>query len=94
MMEDLLSSPRVWIEGGWIGREVFRDNFDVVLSSDNWEGFSGGGYSDGDFGVTTSNNHIAGSGNLFFGDNSGNDEFSAASKKEYHTTQTRYMRLR
>ncbi len=81
MMEDLLSSPRVWIEGGWIGREVFRDNFDVVLSSDNWEGFSGGGYSDGDFGVTTSNNHIAGSGNLFFGDNSGNDEFSAASKK-------------
>lgn len=81
MMEDLLSSPRVWIEGGWIGKEVFRDNFDVVLSSDNWEGFSGGGYSDGDFGVTTSNNHIAGSGNLFFGDNSGNDEFTATSKK-------------
>ena len=36
MMEDLLSSPRVWIEGGWIGKEVFRDNFDVVLSDDNW----------------------------------------------------------
>ena len=81
MMEDLLSSPRVWIEGGWIGKEVFRDNFDVVLSSDNWESLQGGGYADGDFGVTTSDNHIAGSGNLFFGDNSGNDEFSAASKK-------------
>ena len=78
MMEDLLSSPRVWIEGGWIGREVFRDNFDVVLSEDNWQKTQG---SYDNVQLTTSNNHIAGSGNLVFGDNSGNDEFRAVSRK-------------
>ena len=78
MMEDLLSSPRVWIEGGWIGREVFRDNFDVVLSEDNWQKTQG---SYDNVQLTTSNNHIAGSGNLVFGDNSGNDEFQAVSRK-------------
>ncbi len=78
MMEDLLSSPRVWIEGGWIGKEVFRDNFDVVLSEDNWQKTEG---SYDNVQLTTSDNHIAGSGNLVFGDNSGNDEFQAVSRK-------------
>ena len=27
MFEDLLASPNVWIEKGWIGKEVFREDW-------------------------------------------------------------------
>ena len=79
MMEDLLSSPRVWIEGGWIGREVFRDNFDSLPTSSDWDLVQG---SFDLASVTTSNNHIAGSGNIVVGDNSGNDELWISSKSK------------
>lgn len=41
MFEDLMSSPRVWIEGGWKSREVFYDDFNYATISDaaaNWTG--------------------------------------------------------
>ena len=79
MMEDLLSSPRVWIEGGWIGKEVFRDNFDSLPTSADWDIFQGS--FDLAF-VTTSDNHIAGSGNIVVGDNIGNDELWLSSKSK------------
>tara|TARA_S200002703_G_scaffold80336_1_gene69262 strand:+ start:546 stop:2699 length:2154 start_codon:yes stop_codon:yes gene_type:complete len=79
MMEDLLSSPRVWIEGGWIGKEVFRDNFDSLPTSANWDLVQG---SFDLASVTTSDNHIAGSGNIVIGDNSGNDELWISSKSK------------
>ena len=39
MFEDLMSSPRVWIEGGWKSREVFYDDFNYATIYDaaaNW----------------------------------------------------------
>ena len=65
MMEDLLSSPRVWIEGGWIGKEVFRDNFDSLPTSADWHFVRGLTDSDNLF-ISSSDNHIAGSGNLVY----------------------------
>ena len=36
MMEDLLSSPNVWIERGWVGREIFREDFSSIPTTDDW----------------------------------------------------------
>ncbi len=78
MMEDLLSSPRVWIEGGWIGNEVFRDNFDVAPTSTDWELVDG---SFGEITITSLDDAIATNSNLAYGDNSGDDELWLVSKK-------------
>ena len=72
MMEDLLSSPNVWIERGWRGREVFRDNFDdlTALQAD-WTTYSGTHIYEGSNTdqITTSNGHTAGAGAYLKGDN-------------------------
>lgn len=78
MMEDLLSSPRVWIEGGWIGNEVFRDNFDVAPTSTDWELVDG---SFGEIYITDTDGAIATNRNIAYGDNSGDDELWLVSKK-------------
>ena len=72
MMEDLLSSPNVWVERGWRGKEVFRDNFDdlTALQAD-WTEYSGTHiYESGNTDqITTSNGHTAGTGAYLKGDN-------------------------
>lgn len=65
MIEDLLSSPRVWIEGGWIGKEVWRDNFDSIPTSADWNIIDGTLGADNLI-TTSSDNHIAGSANLLY----------------------------
>lgn len=78
MMEDLLSSPRVWIEGGWIGKEVWRDNFDVAPTSDDWYKNSG---DFNEISISSIDNAIATNKNLVYGDNLGDDELWLVSKK-------------
>ena len=79
MMEDLLSSPNVWIERGWVGREIFREDFSSIPSTDDWT------LVDGDFttesGVSSSDGHTTGTNTYFKGNNSGDDEVWATSKK-------------
>ena len=80
MFEDLLASPNVWIEKGWKGKEIFRENFtyDNKAALDVKWNTSGGGVSD--VGFNSVDGHLAGSKNIIIGDNSGNDEFYAYSK--------------
>ena len=78
MMEDLLSSPRVWIEGGWIGNEIFRDNFDVAPTSTDWVLVDG---SFDEISISSVDDAIATNKNLVYGDNSGDDELWLVSKK-------------
>ena len=78
MMEDLLSSPRVWIEGGWIGDEIFRDNFDVAPTSTDWVLVDG---SFDEISISSVDDAIATNSNLVYGDNSGDDELWLVSKK-------------
>ena len=81
MMEDLLSSPNVWVERGWKGREVFRDNFDSLDDlTNNWT-LAGGGAVTNQGSIVTNEGHTAGSGNYVKGNNSGNDTMSIISKK-------------
>jgi hypothetical protein len=68
----------VWIEGGWIGNEVFRDNFDVAPTSTDWELVDG---SFGEITITSVDDAIATNSNLAYGDNSGDDELWLVSKK-------------
>lgn len=77
MMEDLLSSPNVWIEKGWRGREVFRDNFDVIANLEaDWTLFSGTeiqAASNTD-NISTSDGHTTGVGCYRKGDNDVTDD--------------------
>lgn len=79
MMEDLLSSPNVWIERGWVGREIFREDFSSVPSTDDWTLVDGDFTTDG--GVSSADGHITGTNTYFKGNNSGDDEVWATSKK-------------
>ena len=80
MFEDLLASPNVWIEKGWIGKEVFREDFsyaDKTAFDVNWNS-SGGGTSDISF--STLDGHLAGTKTIVIGNNVGNDEVYGYSK--------------
>ena len=79
MMEDLLSSPNVWIERGWRGREIFRENFSSIPSTDDWTLVDGDFTTDG--GVSSADGHTTGTNTYFKGNNSGDDEVWATSKK-------------
>ena len=93
MFEDLLASPNVWIEKGWIGKEVFREDWSgygaVSNITDNWNVVDGDFTTDGSF--NTSDGHITGTRTYRKGDNlpasgtepidSGNDTIWASSKK-------------
>ena len=82
MFNDLMSSPRVWIEGGWKKKEVFRDNFDYTTSgtgfASNWN-ISGVSPT---FAARTADNPMATIGRLMtVGNNDGNDEGQYVSKE-------------
>lgn len=79
MMEDLLSSPNVWIERGWVGREIFREDFSSIPTTDDWILVDGDFTTDG--GVSSSDGHTTGTNTYFKGNNSGDDEVWATSKK-------------
>jgi hypothetical protein len=83
MFEDLLASPNVWIEKGWIGKEVFREDWSgysaVSNITDNWNQVEGSFTTDAAF--STSDGHITGTRTYKKGDNSGNDTIWASSKK-------------
>ena len=79
MMEDLLSSPNVWIERGWRGREIFRENFSSIPTTDDWTLVDGDFTTDG--GVSSADGHTTGTNTYFKGNNSGDDEVWATSKK-------------
>lgn len=82
MFNDLMSSPRVWIEGGWKKKEVFRDNFNYYTSGTgfaaNWT-ISGVSPA---FAARTADNPMATIGRLMtVGDNDGDDEGQYLSKE-------------
>jgi hypothetical protein len=83
MFEDLLASPNVWIEKGWIGKEVFREDWSgysaVSNITDNWNVEDGDFTTNGSF--ETAKGHITGTRCYEKGDNSGNDTLWASSKK-------------
>jgi len=93
MFEDLLASPNVWIEKGWVGKEVFREDWSgysaVSNITDNWNAVEGDFTTDAAF--NTSDGHITGTRTYRKGDNlpasetepidSGNDTIWASSKK-------------
>ena len=79
MMEDLLSSPNVWIERGWRGREIFRENFSSIPTTDDWTLVDGDFTTDG--GVSSADGHTTGTNTYFKGNNAGDDEVWATSKK-------------
>ena len=83
MFEDLLASPNVWIEKGWIGKEVFREDWSgygaVSNITDNWNQIEGSFTTDASF--STSDGHLSGSRTYLKGNDSGNDEVWASSKK-------------
>jgi hypothetical protein len=76
MMEDLMSSPNVWVERGWEAKEVFREDFSSYSSvsaiTDNWGVVEGDFTTDGVF--LTDEGHTTGVNTYRKGNNSGNDE--------------------
>lgn len=85
MFEDLLASPNVWIEKGWRGKEVFREDWSgygsVSNITDNWNVVEGDFTTDGAF--STSDGHITGTRTYIKGDNEVGDNHTiwASSKK-------------
>lgn len=83
MFEDLLASPNVWIEKGWIGKEVFIENWSgysaVSNITDNWNVVEGDFTTNGSF--ETAKGHITGTRCYEKGDNLGNDTLWTSSKK-------------
>ena len=80
MFEDLLASPNVWIEKGWIGKEVFREDFsyaDKTAFDVTWNSLGGG---TGDITFSTIDGHLAGTKTIVIGNNVGNDEVYGYSK--------------
>ena len=83
MFEDLLASPNVWIEKGWIGKEVFREDWSGYAATsnitDNWNAVGGDFTTDAAF--LTDEGHITGTRTYKKGNDSGNDEVWASSKQ-------------
>jgi len=80
MFEDLLASPNVWIEKGWIGKEVFREDFsyaDKTAFDVTWNSLGGG---TGDITFSSIDGHLAGTKTIVIGNNVGNDEVYGYSK--------------
>ena len=83
MFEDLLASPNVWIEKGWVGKEVFREDWSgygaVSNITDNWNLNSGNFTTDALF--SSADGHLSGTRTYVKGNDSGNDEIWTSSKK-------------
>ena len=84
MMEDLISSPNVWTERGWEAKEVFREDFSSYSSvselSNNWHDASTGDLTT-DATLPTDEGHTAGTKSYKKGNQTGNDQVWASSKK-------------
>lgn len=82
MFEDLLASPNVWIEKGWIGKEIFREDFSGYASTNllnvTWQVHQGSFSTDASF--STVDGHLTGTGTYAKGNNLGNDELWAISR--------------
>jgi hypothetical protein len=84
MIEDLMASPNVWVERGWIGRELFKEDFSYSSTSDisdNWNIIEGDFTTDGE--LFTDEGHTAGTKTYRKGNNSGDDELNAYSKSKF-----------
>ena len=83
MMEDIMSSPNVWTERGWVGQEIFKEDFSgyagVANISDNWTDASSGDFTT-NASFVTADGHITGTSAYQKGDNSGEDQAWASSK--------------
>jgi len=84
MMEDLISSPNVWTERGWEAKEVFREDFSSYSSvselSNNWHDASTGDITT-DATLPTDEGHTAGTKSYKKGNDAGDDQVWASSKK-------------
>ena len=84
MMEDLMSSPNVWVERGWEAREGFKEDFSSYSSvsdiSDNWHDGSTGDITT-DATLPTNEGHITGTSCYKKGNGGGNDQAWLSSKK-------------
>ena len=84
MMEDLMSSPNVWVERGWEAREVFKEDFSsysaVADLSNNWHDAGTGDFTT-DASLPTDEGHITGTSCYQKGNNNANDMIWASSKK-------------
>lgn len=84
MMEDLMSSPNVWVERGWEAIEVFKEDFSSYSSvsdlSDSWHDVTTGDLTT-DASFPTNEGHITGTSCYKKGDNVDNDQIWASSKK-------------
>ena len=81
MFEDLLASPNVWIEKGWVGKEVFRESFDYAdFAAYNTDWYATGGGS-GDVSFSTTDGQLSGTKTIVIGNNAGNDELFSYHRK-------------
>ena len=81
MFEDLLASPNVWIEKGWVGKEVFRESFDYAdFAAYNTDWYASGGGS-GDVSFSTTDGQLSGTKTIVIGNDSGNDELFSYHRK-------------
>ena len=81
MFEDLLASPNVWIEKGWVGKEIFRESFDYAdFAAYNTDWYATGGGS-GDVSFSTTDGQLSGTKTIVIGNDSGNDELFSYHRK-------------
>jgi hypothetical protein len=81
MFEDLLASPNVWIEKGWVGKEIFRESFDYAnFAAYNTDWYASGGGS-GDVSFSTTDGQLSGTKTIVIGNDSGNDELFSYHRK-------------
>ncbi len=74
MMEDLLSSPNVWIERGWKGRDIYFDNFSSYANkAELANSYTIAGDADDDITFLTGEDPLSGTKCLSVGNNSGTD---------------------
>lgn len=85
MIEDMMSSPNVWVERGWRAKEIFKEDFSSYSSvseiGNNWVNGSDSGDFTTDASFVTDKGHITGNSSYQKGNNSGNDQAWLSSKK-------------
>ena len=93
MIEDMVTSPNVWVERGYHAKVIFKEDFSSYTSvtevSNNWD-FTSGGLTTGsgdDF--VTDEGHITGDKALQVGDNSGNDFVRMHTKTTFNYDPTK-----
>ena len=93
MIEDMVTSPNVWVERGYHAKQIFKEDFSSYTSvtevSNNWDFTSGSlTISSGDAFVTDEG-HITGDKALQVGNNSGNDFVRIHTKTQFKYDPTK-----